>query len=204
MKRAISIAALLSKKFKTMAFDGQWADAIGTPEMSGVWLVWGQSGHGKTDFTIQIMKYISRFGHVVYNTLEEGTRKSMQDGAVRHGLTEVARRVKFLDREPMDELIERLKQPKSPDVIIIDSLQYSGLNKEAYKQLKEQFKTKLFVFISHADGRLPDGRVAKFVRYDADVKIFVEGYVAKIKSRYGGGADFTIWHKGAKDYWNNN
>ena len=39
--------------------------------------------------------------------------------------------------------------------------------------------------------------------YDADLKIWVEGYVAFSKGRYQGATgEYTIWEKGAYDYWN--
>jgi len=41
------------------------------------------------------------------------------------------------------------------------------------------------------------------VMYDADLKIWVEGYVAFSKGRYQGSTgEYTIWEKGAYDYWN--
>ena len=70
-----------------------------------------------------------------------------------------------------------------------------------YKKLKEQFRKKLFVFISHADGKDPAGRSAKSVRYDCNCKIRVEGYRAMIVSRYGGGKPIDIWAEGAARYW---
>ena len=44
---------------------------------------------------------------------------------------------------------------------------------------------------------------ATSVMYDADLKIWVEGYVAFSKGRYQGATgEYTIWEKGAYDYWN--
>lgn len=77
----------------------------------------------------------------------------------------------------------------------------TGLNKQEYIALKEEFKNKLFIFNSHADGKEPKGSVAQFVRYDADIKVRVEGYKAFPASRFGGGEPFTIWDKGAAEYW---
>lgn len=70
-------------------------------------------------------------------------------------------------------------------------------------KLKEEFPDKLFVFISHARGKNPKGDAATSVMYDADLKIWVEGYVAFSKGRYQGATgEYTIWEKGAYDYWN--
>jgi hypothetical protein len=85
-------------------------------------------------------------------------------------------------------------------VVIIDSLQYTGLTYSDYKALRAEFKNKLFIFISHADGRNPKGAVANSVKYDAFVKIYVEGYRAYPQSRFGGGQDYVIWQEGAEKY----
>lgn len=202
VRRAISVDEILKRKFIEMPFEDVFKASFGVPERSGVWLIWGNSGNGKTRFSMQLAKYLTQFGKVAYNTLEEGARKSMQRAVIDTNMREVARRFIILNREPIEELKERLRKRKSPDIIIIDSYQYTGLTKREYIELKEEFGNKLFIFISHAEGKHPEGRSAKFVRYDADIKIRVEGYKAIPVSRYGGGEPFTIWKEGAAEYWN--
>ncbi|MEE0983311.1 MAG: hypothetical protein U0L38_04600, partial [Bacteroidales bacterium] len=69
-----------------------------------------------------------------------------------------------------------------------------------YKALREEFKGKLFVFISHAtEQKEPMGTTAVKVRYDAGVKIMVDGFIATGNSRYGGGKPMIIWEKGVMD-----
>lgn len=201
IRRAISVDEIIKKNFIEMAFDGEFKESFGTPERSGIWIIWGNSGNGKTRFSMQLAKYLTKFGRVAYNTLEEGARKSMQLAVVETNMREVSKHFIILDREPIMELKERLRKRKSPDIIIIDSYQYTGLTKREYVELKEEFGNKLFIFISHAEGKNPEGRTAKFVRYDADVKIRVEGYKAFPVSRYGGGEPYTIWHEGAEQYY---
>lgn len=202
MARALSVSALINRKFKEMPFTGQWYDSIGLPEQSGVWIIWGNSGNGKTGFAMQLAKYLSKFALVAYNSLEEGARKSLQKVLIRENMMDCGKRFMILDREPIDELKERLKRRKSPHIIFIDSFQYTGLNYKRALELKEEFPKKLFIYISHAEGKQPEGRAAKSVRYDADVKIRVEGYKAMITSRYGGGKDYIIWQYGYNKYWN--
>lgn len=200
--RAISVAEATSKKFKELPFEGKFLDFIGKPTISGTWIIWGNSGNGKTRLALEIAKYLCNFTKVAYDTLEEGMSKTFQKAVIETGMDEVARRFTILDKEEITQLIERLSKRKSPDVIIIDSFQYSGITRDQYKHLQKQFPKKLFIFISHAEGTSPEGRTAKFVRYDADVKIHVEGYVATVVSRYGGGKPYTIWEQGATEYFN--
>jgi len=201
IRRAVSVTELLKKKFIEMSFEGEFKDSIGIPERSGVWVFFGESGNGKTSFMLQLAKACSKFGIVAYDTLEEGARKSFQLAIQRSNMKEVARKFKILNVEHIEDLKIRLRRKKSPDIIIIDSLQYSGLTKPQYRALKEEFSKKLFIFVSHAEGKQPEGRFAKFVKYDADIYGRIEGYKMFPVSRYGGGKPYTIWHEGAKTYW---
>ena len=98
----------------------------------------------------------------------------------------------------MDELSERLLKRRSPDAVIIDSFQYTGLTYASYKTLKEKHRNKLLIFVSHCEGEKPEGRAAKKVAYDADMKIFVRGFRAISKGRFitQPGNSNIIWEEG--------
>lgn len=201
IKRAVSVDEIRKMKFKELELPPEFKKLLGTPECSGIWIIWGESFNGKTGFSLQLAKALTKSGKVFYNTLEEGARKSMQNAIVSQNMQEVKSRFTIGNREGIDDLKERLRRKKSPDIIFIDSLQYTGLNKKEYKLLKEEFHNKLFIFISHADGKNPEGSLAKFVKYDADVKIRVEGYRAMCLSRLGGDKEpYTIWEQGAAQF----
>jgi hypothetical protein len=202
MSRAISVTELITTNFKSIQFSGQWKHSIGNPQLTGSWLVWGDSGNGKTRFVLQLCKYLANFRRVAYNSLEEGASASMKTAFIETDMLQVKKKIILLDKESMTDLKKRLKRHKSPGIVVIDSVQYTGMNYKQYIELKEMFPKKLFILISHADGKLPSGRVAKSIRFDAFVKIRVEGYKAFFVSRYGGGAPYTIWRKGASEYWN--
>lgn len=181
-----------------MDFAGEWLEAIGRPELTGTWLIWGNSGNGKTRFALQLAKYLTTFGmRVAFDSLEEGVSLSLRTAISDTGMHEVSRRFMLLDKEPVPELMERLAKRKSADVVIIDSIQYTGMNYSEYKKMRDRFRNKLFILVSHAEGKLPEGRVARSIRFDAFVKIWVEGYMAWPVSRYGGGEPYIIWEEGA-------
>ena len=200
-KRALTIKDIRKYKAHTLPFEGKWLEAIGQPELTGSWIVWGGSANGKTRFALQLAKYLSKFVRVAYDSLEEGLSLSMQNAIEEVGMADAKRNFVLLDKEPMAELVARLKKQRAPQVVIIDSLQYTGLKYSEYKTLRDTFRNRLFIFVSHADGREPKGEVGKSVKYDAFVKIFVEGYKAIPQSRFGGGAEYVIWEKGAKQDW---
>lgn len=199
-KRALSIRDIQCYKPEVMDFDGEWLASIGKPELTGSWIIWGGSANGKTRFALQLAKYLSRFGKVVYDSLEEGLSLSMQKAIEDVGMADAKRNFHLLDKETLPELEARLEKQRSAQVVIIDSLQYTGLTYNDYKRLRDRFRHKLFIFVSHAEGQNPKGNVGKSVKYDAFVKIYVEGYVAYPQSRYGGGSPFVIWENGARKY----
>ena len=203
MGRAYSPKQVQSMNIPSFPFEGEWEKAFGHPDRTGTWIIWGNSGNGKSSFVMQLAKYLCRFAKVAYDSLEESTGLSLKNSLVRHKMEEVNRRFVILDRESMEELSERLSKRRSPEIVIIDSFQYSGLTYATYQAMKEKHANKLLIFISHAEGMNPEGRAAKKVAYDADVKIFVQGFRAMCKGRFitAPGNYYTIWEEGAAKYW---
>ncbi len=202
LKRAYSPVEIQNMNIPSFEFAGDWEASLGRPAKTGTWIIWGHSGNGKSSFAMQLIKYLCKFDRVIYDSLEESTGKSLQMSLNRHGMEEVNHKLLILDREPMDRLSERLSRKRSPGIAIIDSFQYSGLSYQGYKDLKERHANKLLIFISHAEGMRPEGRAAKKVEYDADVKIFIQGFRAMCKSRFmeKPGVPFLIWEEGAARY----
>lgn len=201
IKRALTLQDVLAYKGHTLEFDGQWKEAIGNPEVTGAWLIWGNPTNGKTRFALQLAKYLARYVRVAYDSLEEGLSTSLQKAIAEIGFEEVQGSIVFLDKEPLPSLKARLSKRRSAQVIIVDSLQYTGLRYKEYIELKDSFRSKLFIFISHADGKEPKGEVARSIKYDASVKILVENFKAFAQSRYGGGEPYVIWEEAAEKLW---
>lgn len=207
-KKALSVADVLSYNPTTIPFEGKWLDAIGEPEIKGSWLIYGDSGMGKTSFAMQLGRYLCSVNdklwfRTAYNTIEEGLSKSIQDVYKRTGMANVARRFLLLDKEPIEQLKIRLKARKSPDIIFIDSVQYAELTRKTYKELVDMFGSKLFIFISHVDKQYePRGALAQSIYYDANVCIRIEGFLATVtKSRYGRQGEIIISEKKYKEHW---
>lgn len=186
---------------KTFAFEGEWRDLVGKPAEKGVWIVWGKSFQGKTSFCIRLVKYLASLGKkIAYVSLEEGAGKSIQKAWQRENMVSENARVSLWSELTVEELKEELRKQRSPKVVVIDSLQYLGINYQGYKLLKEEFKSKLFIFVSQAtEQKEPMGTTAVKVRYDAGVKIMVDGFIATGNSRYGGGKPMIIWEKGVME-----
>lgn len=199
-KRAWTVDNVEKKKFDELSLPKEWEAFIGSPEASGVWIIWGESGSGKTGLTMAVAKVLAPL-KVAYDSLEMGTSKALQKAIVLHKMSEVKKSFMILNRESIEDLKIRLRKKQAPKVVIIDSVQYADLTKAQYKALKEEFPNVLFIFISHEENKKPKGALAGFIRYDADIKIRVEGYKAFPVSRFGGGEPYIIYPKGAAEYW---
>lgn len=202
MKRGITPAELDAIKFDEFDFQGEWFDAFEKPETSGVWFIWGNSANGKTSVTLKLLKYLTTFDKKgVYNSLEEGRRKTMQKVFRKVNMKEVTGKV-IMVQESIEDLIERLKKRGSAEIVVLDSIQYANLSFKQYLALKKLFPKKLFIILSQAEGKMPTGRMARSVMFDADLKIWVEGHRAISKGRYiGPKGYYTNWVEGAALYW---
>ncbi len=201
MKRAYSVDNVLQAKFNTLEFEGIWKDAVGCPELSGTWIVYGGVKNGKTSFTMQLAKYLTRFEMVAYNSVEEGLSLSIQAAFQRTGMEEVKRRFMLLDKEEPGDLMKRLQRRKSPNIVVIDTTQFWELTFPEYKRFKETFPGKLFIYISHSAGNMPDGKLAQRIWRDANISFRIEGFKAFPVGRYGGGEPVVISEEKAIKYW---
>ena len=141
MNRAMSVTDMLRMKKETYPFEGEWADAFGAPERGGVWFIWGRSGSGKTSFTMKLCKELAKYGKIAYNSLEEGFSLTMKNALIEAGMQDVARRF-ILISESMKDLDGRLKKHKSPDIIVIDSFQYTQMSFKDYQKFKNRHRDR--------------------------------------------------------------
>lgn len=198
VKKAKSYTDIKKMKFKTFPFEGEWKESFGEPEMNGCWFVYGLSGQGKTNLLMQLAKYLTNFGKVFYNTLEEGPRQSFKTALERNNMQGLGTAFSF-ESDKFPVLKARLEKKRSPNIIIIDSWQYLGATLADYEKLRAAFPKKLFIINSHASGSKPKGSIAESIMYDADIKIHVRDFAADIISRFGGGKQYIIWEKGYRD-----
>lgn len=207
LRRVISSTDLYREKFKLAEFTGEWKNLIGCPEIKGSWFMYGDSGHGKTTFMVQLAKYLGNFGIVHINSLEEGKSASMKEAWKREDIDSVRDHVYLLDREPLETACQRLRQKRNaPDFMFFDSVQFMrGFTHDMYQDLMDEFRNKLLIFTSHADGKKPKGALASDISYDSNVRFRIEGYRAMVsKSRHGGSGHFDIWPERANEYHSNN
>jgi len=199
--RAISTHELISTKFTLFNLEGRFRQLIGTPEQSGVIFIWGDSCQGKTWFALQLAKELCKHvNRVAYNSLEEGKSFSMQRAWDGNNMIEQGTKMVLLNKEPLLILDRRLEKRKSPEVVFIDSWQYVRKPFWQFVDFVEKHSNKLFVVISQEEKGKPKGKSADDVRYHADVKIHIRGFIAFASSRVGDPVPYIIWEKGARRF----
>lgn len=189
------MAAFCRKKYKLLPFTGRFADSFGQPERGSRWLIYGPSGSGKTEFAVQLSKYFTNFGKVLYVSREQGDSSSLQLCFKRNKLERNTRIALGVDYDVTTLCAELDKTRNAYEFIIIDSLDYLLMTAEDYKHLNERYPAKTFVFISWMQGSRPKSAYARAIEYMVDVKITTKNYVAEPRCRYGGNEDFIIWDK---------
>lgn len=181
----------------------EWVALLGRQRSRGVWFVWGNSGNGKTEFVMQLLRMFARHGRTHYLSLEEASDNDHMQEAIRRNRLDEMDNIR-ISYDTYDELCERLRAHKSPRFVIVETLQYWDISYEQYKALKEEFRHCLFVFVSHVseDGRQPDGAVARRIKRDSDLRLWLEGFKVFNRGRTMGLTnEYTIWPDGASRYW---
>lgn len=193
--RAIGISDFLQRTFITYPFEGRWLATFGEPERNMKVIIWGNPGNGKTEFCIQLAKYMAQFTKVYYNSFEQGICKTLQDALRRNDMMSVAGKVIFGDQETFEEMLERLSNKNAPQVVIIDSRDYLNLTTAQFKRLIDEHPRKSFIIVCWEAGGKPRGEYAKQIAYMCDIKIHVKDFVAHPRSRFGGNQKFIIWNR---------
>lgn len=202
MNRAYSVKNIYDAKFNVMPFEDEWRAAIGCPQYAGTTIIMGPPKNGKTSFAMQWSKQLAKFGRVLYHPVEERLSLSIREQLKRVEMIDVGSRFIMTDgSENVDELIVRLEKHRSPEFIVIDSVQFWDLRWTDYKLLKQRFPNKRFSYISHLDGKQPEGNTARRIWKDADSVFRVEGFKVFPVGRYGGGEPITINERLANEYW---
>lgn len=197
--KALTVANIINQNVQRLQFTGTWYQAFKQPQDKGVWFIWGASGSGKSTFVLLLCKVLATLGLKVFlNLLEEETDDiDFIDRVQLHNMNEV--QDNFLARSyDYKELVVFLKRKNSAKVVVIDSATYFFENFDQYKQFKRMFNDKIIIITGHAQGKNPKHPLEDAIKFDAKMKIFINGYLASCLGRTIGpnGGRFIIWQEG--------
>lgn len=209
MGKSIGLEQLGNKVYRIIeGLPPEVTDSLGELEDAFDAIIYGKSGNGKTNFTIILLKALIKAldCRAEYVSYEEGHGKTMRDAMIyRHNmLEEVGNKLTLTDHLTFDELKRKMGRKQSAKIWVIDSLQASHLSFEQCEQLKRLYvlsrKKKVIIYVSWADGKNPQGAVAKAVEYYSQIKMHVDRLVMFPKSRFGGNKPFITWKEGARNH----
>lgn len=185
---------MMEWKFKDLDMPQEWLEHLGEISEGFRMLIHGKSGHGKTEYVIQLAKMLAmHYGKVSLNNVEQGRSKTLQVAAKRNNLQEIPAG-KFTLCDPsqrfFDNWYKRLSGRNSGRVIILDSRDAMKLTIDQFMELHIKFKHKAIIIVAWDD---PFDTNSKKIKYYCDIKVKVHNFRAKIASRFGGNKTYTIW-----------
>nr|WP_294922133.1 hypothetical protein [uncultured Flavobacterium sp.] len=202
LKKALTVANVVNQKVTLIEFSEHAKElyqAFGNPQNKGIWFVWGGSGSGKSSLILDIIKALCKDLKAIHNELEEELddidfitrieRKQMHDVEDN-----------FLTASyNYDQLNEYLDRRDSAKVVSINSAGYFFESIQQYYDFAKKYKGKKIIIISGlAKGKNPFSDLELKIMYDANKKIFCDGYLASCKGRTIGpnGGSYIIWQEG--------
>lgn len=188
MARAKTTRNLFDLKHAYFPLTGIWQQALGNEvDKNGIWLIYGKEKNGKTTFALKLAQYLASLEPVLYVSAEEGYSAPFKSAIIRSGI-EVSDNINWLEYEHIDDLVARLRKPKSRPIVFVDNLtKYEGeITKKFLKDLPELFPNKLFVFLAHEERNEPYLSSGKQAKKLAKLIVRVEGLRCAFSGRYGG------------------
>ncbi|QTE37205.1 hypothetical protein J3L18_29560 [Mucilaginibacter gossypii] len=187
------------KTFDRLELGSYWKSVIGTPEKKCSMIIYGDSGNGKTSSILRLLKDLCDSGlRATYISHEEGITGSMQDAFKREGIIDnYGGKIILAANATFEETYEYFKKRGSPEVCVIDSIDFCGLTVDQFKQLAK-LKNKIIILISWSDGSKPRSSTGKALEYIVDVKLFIKNFMIWPKSRFGGNTPAPVWEERAR------
>lgn len=211
MSKTMNLRQLSQKKYAEIEnIAPEMVNSLGNLEDAWDGIVYGASGNGKSNFTIMLVKELLTAMPecaAEYVSYEEGHAMTIQKRMIdeHNMLHTVGDRVRVTDHLTYEQIVKKMQGQRSAKIWVIDSLQACRFTADQCAEIKRRFvlgkKKKIVIYVSWSDGKLPAGATAKAVEYYANIKMYVDKLVMFPKSRYGGGAPYIIWEKGAKAKW---
>ncbi|NRR90623.1 hypothetical protein HSX10_03495 [Winogradskyella undariae] len=201
LKKVLTVANIQNQSVKKLQWLGKWLDAFGKPQDRGIWFVWGISGSGKSSFLMQLAKAFALLGHKVLFNLceEEADDTDYIDRMELFNMNEVEKNF-FTQSYTYQELMAYIDKRNPPKVIIIDSIKDITTSWEEYLALKKLITKKniICVIAGQAEGKNPRSEFEKSIRFNAKMKIFVNGFLALCQGRTVGknGGRYVIHQEG--------
>lgn len=192
---------LMQMQFDSLQMDQGWENFMQDPAKNMRLAIWGKPKNGKTAGSLQMANYLTKFGNVLYNFVDQGFNKSTQDLWLSSGLANNNKAVPT-DVQTLDELEKEIKTGKYTFVFIDMISDY--INREGIKpyEFKERFIKKYpkvsFILIFEVT-KSGDFKGDQGWTHIVDAIVTVEDFCMENRGRYGMG-HHIIWEEGLKKF----
>lgn len=175
-KSLISLSELKEKTFEVYNFENEYLELLGQPSKSFSAIIYGESGQGKSTWSIKFADYLTKFGKVLYNSSEEGISQSLKGKLLKYESDIMLGSCKNV-RE-----LQKILKTQNFDFIFIDSLNDMEIKDNQFEELLSLKKSFIFIMQATKGGNFKGS--TKF-SHDTDIRIKVENYEAIIeKTRF--------------------
>jgi len=205
--KVLGVVQTQQMKHEFLGFDGRFLKTFGNVPKSFQCIIYGKSGQGKTEMCIQLAKYLTQFGKVIWLSYEQGHGADLQSAINRNKMEEVSG--DFYIADPVqnlkpgtsfrDDLEEYLARRNSPDFVFIDSVDYTRFKKADYLHLKERFRHKAFIWIGHGAGKGHRNTIGEDIEFDGHIGIWVDKYIGHVvKNRFSAFEPYIVYPERAR------
>ena len=177
----ISSQDLVEMEFTSLEFQGKWNTIFGLPSINFHCIIHGMPGQGKSTFAVQLAKYLSNFGRIIYVSGEEGFNSTFKDKFVNN--CAVSGSIDVADLRCLQDILREV-EPGKYNFIVIDSLDTMKLGPVEVRQIKNLHTTSALITISQSTkaGLI---RGSNEIVHDADIAVkCVDGIAITTKNRF--------------------
>ena len=192
---------LMSMEFESLKMDGPWANFMQEPAKNMKIAIWGKPKNGKTSGAAQLANYLTKFGNVLYNFVDQGFNKSTQDIWRNSGMEANPRA--FATKADTIEDLKKLCALGSYQFVFVDMINdYIHKTRIKPDEFKEQFIKAfpnisfILVFEVTKSGNFKGDQGWTHI---VDAICTVEDFLMENRGRYGVG-HFVVWEEGFKKF----
>ncbi|MFV0598779.1 MAG: hypothetical protein ACK5M0_03530 [Bacteroidales bacterium] len=194
--RSLTTRNVLEKKhYYKIKFQSQvLGEVVGEANRKGCWLIYGKEKQGKTSLALQLVRDMIKTERVSYISAEEGLDDAFILAMKRAGI-KVSDKANWNEYLSIEDIVEKFKKHKSPDVIFIDNLTIYNdeLKQENIKKaLLDKLPNKLFILLAHEERKEPYPASARLAAKLAKVIFHVVGLKASVTSRFSQGGEIEV------------
>ena len=192
---------LMEMQFDSLTMDEGWEDLIQDPAKNMKIAIWGKPKNGKTSGALQLANYLTKFGSVIYNFVDQGFNKSTQTLWIDSGLAEKPNATPS-DITSSKDLEKELKTGNYTFCfidMISDWIRTEKMKPEEFKErFMRQFPNVSFILIFEVT-KGGDFKGDQGWTHLVDAIMTVEDFLIENRGRYGMG-EKIVWEEGFKKF----